>query len=137
VALDTVAIGVVLSIPDYPYSHLTRKEVVGVPIYGVTASMWEWIHPCEMMLSETVNRMGDEYVHMPMPATAGDYVLVVSATGLTVVDARDRAYRRLKRLSVPNSPMYRTDIGNRLSKQLPKLQRWGYARGLRFTQNLT
>ena len=49
-----LAVGVVLSIPDYPYSHLTRKEVVGVPVYGLTESLWRHFHPCAMKLGENV-----------------------------------------------------------------------------------
>ena len=56
---------------------------------------------------------------MPMPATAGDYVLVMTAIGDTVREAQSIVYRRLERLEVPNSPMYRTDIGRKLAKQLP------------------
>lgn len=134
-SLDTVAIGVVLSIPDYPYSHLTRKEVTGIPVYGVKPSMWRFIHPCEMMMGAPVPVMqGEKMFHIPMPVTAGDYVLVVSACGETVLEAKNTAYRRLKRLMVPNSPMYRTDIGDRLSRQLPQIQAMGYATNLLFSK---
>jgi phosphoribosylamine-glycine ligase len=70
---------------------------------------------------------------VPMIVSAGDYLLVISATSGTVYDAKTKCYRRLKRLSVPNSPMYRTDIGDRLSKQLPDLQAMGYATGMAFS----
>lgn len=133
VTLDCPAIGVVLSIPDYPYSHLTRKEVVGTPVYGITEGMWPNLHPCEMMMGEAPCDCGGDIITVPMPVTAGDYVLVVSAVGDTVRNAKEKAYRRLKRLTVPNSPMYRTDIGDRLGKQLPKLQALGYATGLKFS----
>lgn len=133
VAMDRPALGVVLSVPDYPYSHLTRKEVVGTPIYGITEGMWPNLHPCEMMMGEAPCDVGGQILTVPLPVTAGDYVLVVSAVGDTVLNAKEKAYRRLKRLSVPNSPMYRTDIGDRLGKQLPKLQAMGYAMGLKFS----
>lgn len=131
--LDKVAIGVVLSIPDYPYSHITRKEVVGVPVYGITSRMWPNLHPCEMMMAECPDKIGERISTVPMPATAGDYVLVMTATAPTVQDAKRTVYRRLKALSVPNSPMYRTDIGDRLAKQLPIIQAMGYARNLRYS----
>src|SRR3984957_1864778 len=70
---SNLAIGVVLSVPDYPYSHLTRKEVVGVPIYGASPSLWENIHPCEMMMKEAPEQVGDGIKTIPMPCTAGDY----------------------------------------------------------------
>jgi phosphoribosylamine--glycine ligase len=133
--LDRVAIGVVLSVPDYPYSHATRKEVVGIPIFDVNPSLMEHLHPCEMMLGETWVEAGDALVKSPCPMTAGDYVLVMTATGLTIQDARGKVYRRLERIRkrMPGSPMYRTDIGSKLSRQLPKLQSHGYAKGLIFS----
>lgn len=133
VVMDRISVGVVLSIPDYPYSHLTRREVLGIPVYGIKPSLWKHVHPCEMMLAEAPNEVGDSIVTMPMPATAGDYVLVMTATGETVKDTADTVYRRLKRLIIPNSPAYRTDIGQRLSKQLPKLQSHGFATGMSYS----
>lgn len=133
ILLDQIAIGVVLSVPDYPYSHLTRKEVVGSPIYGMTEGMWERVHPCEMMMGEAPVDRNGAIVTEPVPVTAGDYVLVASAVGMTVYEAKQKAYRTLKRLTVPNSPMYRTDIGDRLAKQLPEIQAMGYATGLQFS----
>jgi phosphoribosylamine-glycine ligase len=65
--------------------------------------------------------------------TAGDYVLVMTAMAETVKDSALTAYRRLERLTVPNSPMYRTDIGKRLAKQLPKIQAMGYATGMTYS----
>jgi phosphoribosylamine--glycine ligase len=131
-SLDRLAIGVVLSIPDYPYSHITRKEVTGIPIYGIKPGMWQHLHPCEMMLEVAANDVDGRIVNMPMPCTAGDYVLVMTATADTIGQAKETVYRRLKRLVVPNSPMYRTDIGDRLSKQLPLLQKMGFASGMTF-----
>lgn len=125
--VNEIAIGAVLSIPDYPYSHLTRKEVVGVPIYGLTERLWQHARPCEMMMGEAPTEINGKIVTVPMPVTAGDYVLVMTATGPTVRAAKQTVYRRLESLTVPNSPMWRTDIGDRLSKQLPQIQSHGYA----------
>ncbi len=133
--LGRVAIGVVLSVPDYPYSRLTGKEVVGIPVFGVTPGLMTHIHPCEMMVTDCYNQVGETLVKLPTLATAGDYVMVMTATGMTVQDSRQKVYRRLERLrkQMPGSPMYRTDIGLRLSKQIPELNRMGYARGLTFS----
>jgi phosphoribosylamine--glycine ligase len=130
---NLIAIGVVLSVPDYPYSHLTRKEVVGSPIYGLTPRLMRHTHFCEVMQGEAPVDRDGKVVNESIPVTAGDYVLVMSATGQTVYDAKQTVYRRLKALTLPNSPMWRTDIGDRLSKQLPKLQRHGFATGLEFS----
>jgi phosphoribosylamine---glycine ligase len=128
--LNEIAVGVVLSIPDYPYSHITRKEVQGIPVYGF--ELTEDIHPCEMMMGTAPQERDGKIVDSPCMVTAGDYVLVSSGTGSTVSSAKSKAYRTLKKLEIPNSPMYRTDIGKRLLKQLPELQAMGYATGLSY-----
>jgi phosphoribosylamine--glycine ligase len=132
VRLDRIAVGVVMSVPDYPYSHLTRKEVIGIPVYGLDARMLRHWHPCEMMMSQepVPHMINGELIGVPCIVTAGDYVGVMTATADTVREATTACYRRLKRLTVPNSPMYRTDIGNRLAKELPSLQRNGFATGM-------
>jgi phosphoribosylamine--glycine ligase len=127
--LNLVATGVVVSIPDYPYSHVTRKEVTGIPIYGYNP---ETMHPCECMMGMAPRKIGGQIVDTPMMVTAGDYVLIATGTGSTVSEASRDAYRTLGTLEIPNSPMYRTDIGRRLKKQLPKLQAHGYATGLNY-----
>lgn len=133
--MDKIAVGVVMSIPDYPYSHLTRKEVIGVPIYGLTNGLWKHWHPCEMMLGDNIPVVeGGGIVKVPMPVTAGDYVGVMTAVADTVKDAALTVYRRLDKLIVPNSPAYRTDIGKRLAKQLPKIQTQGYAAGMVYSR---
>src|SRR3974377_129145 len=126
--LNEIATGVVLSIPDYPYSHLTRKEVVGIPVYGQEQVM-EHIHPCEMMECEVPAEEGGRRKCL---GTAGDYVLIMTATGKTVRDAQRTVYRHLKTVNVPNSPMWRTDIGDRLKRELPLLQTHGYAKGMSY-----
>ncbi len=130
--LDEIAVGVVMSIPDYPYSHLTRKEVNGVPLYGLTPENSRHVHPCEMMQGEAPHEEGGKILSRPCLVTAGDYVLVASGTGPNVNAAKKAAYGVLKQLSLPNSPMYRTDISNRLKKQLPELQAMGYATGMMY-----
>lgn len=130
--LDTVTTGVVLSIPDYPYSHLTRKEVNGVPLYGMDQDLAPSVHPCEMMMSEAPHEIKGKILTVPCLASAGDYVLTATGTGETVSQSQRKAYQVLKKLTMPNSPMYRTDIGDRLKKQLPALQAQGYADNLKF-----
>lgn len=129
---DTCATGVVLSIPDYPYSRLTGKQVVGIPVYGITESIRESLHPCQMMLATAPNEVDGKIVKEKMWCTAGDYVLVATGTGETVAESSGIAYKHLKSLSLPNSPMWRTDIGNRLKEQLPLLQKHGYATQMKY-----
>lgn len=129
---DEIAIGAVLSVPDYPYSHQTRKEVVGIPVYGITPGLRPHVQFCEMMQGSAPLAIGDRIETKPIPVTAGDYVLTMTATAPTVREARSTLYRRLNRLLVPNSPMWRTDIGSRLAKELPGIQAMGFATGMRY-----
>ena len=113
--LNEVAIGCVVGIGDYPHSHMTRKEVVGVPIWGADVDDPN-IHLCEA-------QMVDGQLQ-----TAGDYTMVVTGTGPTIQSARRSVYRRLDRLEIPASPFWRDDAGRRVSRQLPRLHENGYAK---------
>jgi phosphoribosylamine--glycine ligase len=132
ILLDKIACGVVMSIPDYPYSKMTGREVAGIPIYGLKGSLWQHVHPCEMAIQPAPITVDGNIVSTPQPVTAGDYVLVMTAIADTVKDAALTCYRRLERLTVPNSPQWRTDIGKKLAKQLPKIQAHGYAIDLQY-----
>jgi phosphoribosylamine--glycine ligase len=128
--MDPIAAGVVLSIPDYPFNKLPIEDVCGIPVHGIKPNMAGNFHPCEMALGMAPQRVGDKIETAPIMVTAGTYVLVGSGTGETVVEARTHAYQILERLSLPNSPMYRSDIGQRLRWELPKVQEHGYASGM-------
>ncbi len=128
--LDEVATCVVMAIPDHPYSHITRKEVVGIPLYGTTKSLMDHIAPCEMMMGEAPHNSPDGVKNKKCLVTAGDYVLVVTGSGGTVKSSSKAAYRVLDKLEMPNSPFFRTDAGKRLKSELPLIQPHGYSRGL-------
>jgi phosphoribosylamine---glycine ligase len=117
-----VALGVVVTMPKFPYGS-KRKDVCGFPVWGINEKNRYNVHPGEMMLGEAHGEKGME----PMLVSAGDYVMVVSGTAGGVSDAKDAAYKTLKGLEIPNSPLYRNDIGGRLEKQLPEMQALGYA----------
>ncbi len=130
--LDKVAIGVVMSLPDYPFDRRPIDEVVGIPLYGMTRENMGSVHPCMMMATEAPQMAGGNVVWAPCLAAAGTYVLVATGTGNTVGAAKRAAYSVVKDLRMPASPMYRSDIGDRLKKQLPELQKHGYATNLEF-----
>ena len=130
-----IACGVVVSMPDYPYSRLTKKECSGYPLFGIEEEdLIENIHASEiqkgkapMMVEGEVKLNQEQYV------TAGDYICTVSGTGKTVKEATDATYKRIKRkIDIPNSTMWRTDIGNRLEKQLPELHSMGYCKDIKY-----
>ena len=130
--MNKVAAGVVLAIPDFPYSHATKKEVQGVPIYGLKGQVMEDTHLCQAMMADVPQEVNGKIVTASCITTAGDYVLVTTGVGDSVRDARSRAYRVMEKLTVPSSPFWRPDIGQRLKKQLPELQAMGYATNLAF-----
>jgi phosphoribosylamine-glycine ligase len=66
----------------------------------------------------------------PMFVTAGDYVCTVVGLGDTIEDARDKVYNTIKKkIEIPNSIAYRTDIGEKVQRCLEDLQECGYAEG--------
>ena len=122
-----IACGVVISIPDYPYGSLTPKECAGYPLFNLK------VEDTDVCLSEVQAGKGPAMVdgevklNQPMLVTAGSYVCTVNGTGKTIEEARDKCYKTIdKKIEIPNSIMYRTDIGKRLEKQLPDLQEMGY-----------
>lgn len=125
-----VSISVVMACPDFPYSHVTNKELCGIPIYGATDH--EHVHLSEVMLGKAPVMVGNNVVELPCFVAAGDYWLVVTGTGDTISGARRSAYAAIEKIHAPNSPFYRTDIGRtpRLVAGIPAIQIHGYAAGL-------
>jgi len=117
------ALGVVLAMPDFPYGNKTPEELSGFPIWGVDESNRYFFHPCEMKLG---NGIGENGSAEPMLVSAGNYLAVATGLGRTVEEAKSAAYDVVDQLEIPNSAIYRTDIGCRLEKQLPILQKHGY-----------
>ena len=129
----SVACGVVVSIPDYPYSRLTKKECSGYPLWGLTEEdVVKNIHLSEVQCGKAPMMVdGEVKLNQEMYVTAGDYVCTVTGTGATVDVARERCYKTIKsKIEIPNSIMYRTDIGKRLCDQLPDLHDRGYCEEL-------
>lgn len=115
--LNEIAIGVVLAHGDFPHSHMTRREIVSVPIWDVDAYDHD-MHFAQAMCEDGIMK------------TAGDYVLIATGTGATVQQARERVYRAIRRPRLPTEPFYRPDIGQRLRRDLDVLHQNGFAKGL-------
>lgn len=116
-----IAVGVVLALPDFPYSKVNPEDISGFPVFGITDKNRYYLHPSEMKLATVQGK--------PVMVSAGTYLMTVSGAAPTVEEAIDAAYKTVKELTIPNSPIYRNDIGKRLEKQLPELQALGYATG--------
>jgi len=61
--------------------------------------------------------------------TTDTYVMVVTALGSGVKRAMGRVYRLADSIYFCNS-QYRTDIGDKVVRALPKLHRYGYVEGV-------
>lgn len=127
-----VAIGVVCAQPMYPYGKSPPELVEGNPISGLDAVMDD-IHLVSVMLGkgprmtdEGKVALGEAYL------TTAEYVLAATGLGKTIEKARERVYRTVDAFTFPNK-IYRTDIGLKLEKPLPKLHRFGYAREMEFS----
>lgn len=125
----SVCTGVVVAIPDFPYSRLTRKEVCGFPLYGVKEEDYIGgdIHLAECMVDDAPVERNGKIVTEKHVVTAGDYVYIASGKGTTITKSCEKAYKNVSKIDLPNSPIYRTDISKRLEKQLPELQKHGFA----------
>lgn len=118
------AIGVVVAIPEFPYSHLTGKDIEGYPIYGLNADNFPDIHINEVMAGTAPDDTGKL---IDLLVSSGDNLCTVVGRGPTVKKAIERAYANYDEIEIPNSPLLRNDIGQRLTKQLPELQKLGFA----------
>jgi phosphoribosylamine--glycine ligase len=130
--LNEVAVGFVLAIGDFPHSHMTQKEVVGYPIWGLDDNRSAHIMLCQAMRGIAPHEVGDGIIHGPALVTAGDYVAVVTGTAGTVHDARRKAQTALGKIEIPCSPFWRDDIGEKLQRQLPEIQSHGYMSGMEY-----
>jgi phosphoribosylamine--glycine ligase len=98
-----VAVGVVLTVPPFPYPDGYERLSKGMPI-------------CFRRDLDDADRAALHFGEMTLDAgqlvTAGQigYVMVVTARGDTIEEARRRAYARVEKVVIPNV-RYRIDIG--------------------------
>jgi phosphoribosylamine--glycine ligase len=116
---DGFAIGVVLTVPPFPYHHgydeLGKGQMIHLP-RDLTADERRHLHFGEVALD------GGALV------TAGQvgYVMVVTGRGATIPEAREAAYGLVRRIAIPNM-RYRDDIGAALHAHgLAELARLGW-----------
>lgn len=122
-----VAVGVVLAHGDFPFGHDVLGKWADYPIS--TEGGNEHIHWQMVMQGTTPTPDGGRDQAL---VTAGNYVAVVSGSGMSVTRAAEAAYDIIEGVHFPSDIMYRLDIGQRLKKQLPKLQKLGYALGMEY-----
>lgn len=124
-----ICTGVVVTMGDFPFNVKPRDENCGIPIY---CDHSESIHPAEIMSGVCSHVVGNKLIDLPTWVSAGNYLLVVTGIAPTVSGSSKKAYEVIKGIEIPNSPGYRIDIGDRLKKELPELQRLGYCKSISY-----
>ncbi len=113
------AIGVVLTIPPFPFSSGDETARGWPVLFREPLSNEDRLH---LHFDEVALESG----HLVTTGPTG-YVMVVTGTGNAVSQARSSAYSLLDRVAVPNG-RYRTDIGSRFEdtyrKRLQRLELW-------------
>ena len=103
-----VAVGVVMVMPDFPFCERPHSTKCGYPVYGTEDVPAANLHLSQVSVGLAPN---DKLEMEETVITAGECVCTISGNGQTVAVAKKAAYRNLKKIELPNSPMYRTDIG--------------------------
>jgi phosphoribosylamine---glycine ligase len=109
-------LGVVVAVPPFPFSDKDTYEKYSgdAPIIFKKPSL-EGIHPGDVKLAD------NEWVL----AGSSGYALIVTGSGSTMESARKEAYNRVHNILIPNM-FYRTDIGERWTRDSDYLHTWGY-----------
>ena len=99
------AAGIVMTSPPFPYARNLVPEPIGLPIVfeGVSDEERQHLHYGEVALAKG----------QLVTSGAFGWTMVVTGTGVTVREARDRANALAERVVIPNG-RYRKDIGDRL-----------------------
>jgi phosphoribosylamine---glycine ligase len=129
---DGFAVGVVLTVPPFPYADGYERLSKGLPILfreGLGEEDRQHLHFGEVALERAAgDAAADANGGAAQLVTSGviGYVMVVTGCGLTVPAARTDAYARVDKVCLPNG-RYRRDIGERfVSKDEACLEAWGW-----------
>lgn len=111
-------VGARVVVPPFPYKDQKTFEAFSKDAAIVfKKTMPEGIH------IEDVKKVNDEWLITGQSGVA----LIVTGMGLTMKQAQQQLYTRIKNILIPNM-YYRTDIGNRWFEDSDKLHAWGYLR---------
>lgn len=103
------AVGIVLTVPPFPYPHGYDQLSKGMPIC-FSPSLTD-----EDRLSLHLAEVGMKDGQLVTAGQVG-YCMVVTGRGLTVADAQRKAYNVAEKVAIPNV-RYRIDIGNALLRR--------------------
>ena len=109
-------VGVVVAIPPWPFEDekAFKKYSEGAAILFRRLAL-DGIH-----IGEVKQEEGDWHI-----AGNSGYALVVTGSGATMADAIEKAYQNVGNVMIPNM-FYRSDIGQRWTRDSDKLISWGY-----------
>lgn len=129
------AVGVVMFQPPFPFDDFIKKcggkvdkQVEGIPIYHLDDDnpYRDYLAPSDVMEGTAPVMESDEIVDKRLLVSTGDYLVIATGCADDVVSAQREAYKAVESIEIPNSVGYRTDIGDRLHKELPHLQEFGF-----------
>lgn len=129
---ENIGVCVVLTHGDYPHGDETHKHYEGYPIWGINPDRMDDLHFAEVQRGLAPRVVEGRVKEVGQYVTAGDYVLVATGQGRSVLQAADQAYLALDGINGLCNAQYRTDIGERLREELPVLQSFGYAEGMSY-----
>lgn len=117
--------GHVIGIKPFPYEkHADSDTCEGFPLFGVDQENFDHYQLAQVRAGKAL--VGEKLKEEECFVTAGPYVACAVDSGKSITQACDRSFARAKALRIPNSPMYRNDIGKGLGGVLEKLQARGY-----------
>jgi phosphoribosylamine--glycine ligase len=119
-------IGVVLVIPPFPYENTGDYCVEGIPLYGLSEGMKLRIQPQSIMMGKYIEEVDGKFEEVDGWVSSGPYVGVVCTEGKDITEAQIKAYTIIDKISMSDMG-YRIDIGTKVKKMLPELQKLGYA----------
>jgi phosphoribosylamine---glycine ligase len=121
-----VCSAVVIGQPWFPYEKSPADLVEGNPIGGITDEIMDNLHFCGVMKAKGPIMKDGKIVEANTYQTTAEYVMVVTALGKTIARSRDKAYRVVEQIKIPNA-IYRTDCGKKVEKNLSAMRQHGYA----------
>jgi len=128
---EEVTVGVVAAIPPFPNKNMELEKVAGKPIYGVTPRVRKYFQPTDVQILTLPDMQGETVVERPIWATAGCLIGIMTGTGKTISQARERAFKTLDEIHIPEMEV-RDDVGERVQESLKKLQKMGFATGFKW-----
>jgi phosphoribosylamine---glycine ligase len=125
------ALGIVMAHGDFPKERDHPDKWSGFPI-TVEDGQEQHVHWQQVMDDEIPVVVGKHLKMSRGMVSAGQYVCVVSGCGPSVIAAHMAANAAAEAVKWPSNILRRTDIGKRLKNQLPVLQSFGFAEGMRY-----